>query len=214
MFSCFLHVLSFNLLIHGPISISLTSPMLKLKKVIPGDSLPDTSQRATQLAAFFTHSSYTLLVTPTALYNPQQNDVAIGKAVGIHPDYIKLDFGHAVKGVLLAQAFLNCTKRNKPKINTGDFLLCRILRVGDVVFASCCEEGLGVLEGGWIFETDALLVKTLFIKKNILNDIGREYKYKIALGLNGMMWIDGKNAMVVKNVRDEIHKRVKSLCGQ
>ncbi|ELQ75014.1 Exosomal 3'-5' exoribonuclease complex subunit Rrp40, partial [Trachipleistophora hominis] len=137
--------------------------------------------------------------------------VAIGKTVGIHPDYIKLDFGYAIKGILLAQAFLNSTKRNRPKVNIGDFLLCRIIRVGDVVFVSCCEEGLGVLEGGWVFEIEAWAVKTLFVRKNILSDIGRDYKYKVALGLNGMIWIDGKNVMVVKNVRDEINKRVKSL---
>lgn len=180
--------------------------MQKLKKVIPGDSIGPIT--ATQSSTLFSHASHTLLLSPTALYHPQENDIAIAKAVGVLADYVKLDFGHSIKGILLSQAFLNCTKRNRPKIKVNDLLLCRVLRVKDVVFASCCEEGLGMLEEGFLLEMSSWLVKTLFVRTCVLRDIGEEYKYKIALGVNGFIWIQAKNAMVAKNVYDGILKRI------
>ncbi|KAG0439404.1 Exosome complex component RRP40 [Dictyocoela muelleri] len=181
-----------------------------IKKYFPGDSHQD--KKITQISILLNknineNNSFEFIFSKISLYSPSIDDLVIGKVIYIHSSYYKLDL-NGVFGILPTLSFLNATKRNKPNLNSGDYVLCRVKRVSDELLLDCNENGLGLLkmkndkvdkennkvdkEIGVVLDIESWKVKFLYFNTTLLYKLGREFKYKIALGMNGKVYLFGK----------------------
>lgn len=90
----------------------------------------------------------------------------IGIAVTKSSETIKVDIGSSEYASLSFLAFENATKRNKPNVEIGDLLYCRVLTGNKdmepelvCIDASGKANGLGVLKEGFMFSVNLELAR-------------------------------------------------------
>ncbi|KRH94033.1 hypothetical protein M153_417000491 [Pseudoloma neurophilia] len=120
----------------------------------------------------------------TNLYHPQVNDVILVKAVYITGDFIKCIIissdndkktKHSLYCHLLSLSFYNVTKRNKPKIETNELLLVRIVKItNSFILVSAKEE--------WLGQTNKLIEK--YELELTENESSKEGKHKLLMFLS------------------------------
>uniref|UniRef100_A0A0K0DA50 Ribosomal RNA-processing protein 40 n=1 Tax=Angiostrongylus cantonensis TaxID=6313 RepID=A0A0K0DA50_ANGCA len=96
-------------------------------------------------------------------------------------------------------AFEGATKRNRPDLKIGDIVYAQVsdefshtdveLTCIDALFRA---RGLGALSGGFLFKVSCNLARRLLsTQSQLLNLLGKHFKFEIAIGLNGRIWLKG-----------------------
>lgn len=180
----------------------------KIRKVYPGDSISENgykcygieNNKATIIGTLCKIEDLYFIMSKTKIYIPKKYDIVIGRIMYSCPDYYKVDLKSCV-GVLPSLAFLNATKRNRPELEKENIVLCQVERVssGDVLL-SCKKEGLGLIDE--CFPVESWKIR-LFYFNNFLQKLSKNKTFKIALGINGFVWIDG-DVETKKEILNEI----------
>ncbi|ADM12276.1 S1-like RNA-binding domain-containing protein [Encephalitozoon intestinalis ATCC 50506] len=179
--------------------------LTKIKNVLPGDDVPSNGSKslgihgtkATIVGTLCKTSNHLFVVSKTNRYHPCIDDIVIGKAILTSQDMHRIDLGGVV-GALPSLSFTNATKRNKPEINKGDYLLCKIARTGTEPLLTCVGEGFGKLSGV-VLPLEPWKVRLLYLSTTLAT-IGKKYRFRIALGLNGFVWIDAEKDTDIRDI--------------
>lgn len=122
--------------------------------------------------------------------------------------------------VLPALAFEGATKRNKPALQIGSALYCRVTRASKNTECevSCIEPGsakswvggqttYGELSGGTLVHVSIDLARALLRKDNVvLATLGKRLPFESAVGVNGVVWINATNTLHTVLIARAIHK--------
>ncbi|VEU20783.1 DEKNAAC101709 [Brettanomyces naardenensis] len=133
-------------------------------------------------------------------YNPQVNDYVIGIIVGAFGEYYRVSLNSFSAPVLLNQfSFPNASKKNRPRLQTGDLIYARVESVQRNMEAelSCIDPttgkdgGFGLLTGGFVFDVKLAFARYLLFDADakILSELVKKCKFEIAIGVNGRIWI-------------------------
>ncbi|PNS15975.1 hypothetical protein CAC42_4376 [Sphaceloma murrayae] len=105
---------------------------------------------------------------------------------------------------LLGQlSFEGATKKTRPNLSAGALVYARVSKVekwGDVeleCFNSTTgkSEGMGPLKGGTVFDVSTSFARRLMMGGGkggvvVLEDLGEKMRFEVAVGRNGVVWID------------------------
>lgn len=168
----------------------------KLRKVLPGDLIEEegfkcygiTNNTAYMMGTLCRIEDLYFIMSKTKIYTPKKYDIVIGRIIFTSQDYYKVDLDSCV-GILPALSFMNATKKNRPDLEKEDVVLCQIDKVNDgEPLLTCKKEGLGPIDE--CFPVDTWKIR-LFYFNNFLSTISKNRNFKIALGINGYVWIEG-----------------------
>ncbi|KAI5148520.1 exosome complex component RRP40 [Enteropsectra breve] len=176
-----------------------------LRDVLPGDEIKENGTKslgiregkaavAGQLCKI---QDLCFVRSKTNNYTPEEHDVVIGRIIYSSQDYYKVDLGGAV-GYLPSLSFYNATKRNRPDLQKNDWVLAQVVRVQEDVLLSCAQEGFGQIDEA--FQFDSWKIRLLYFG-DLLVQIAKERKFKIAMGLNGYLWIDA-DPLIKRDILD------------
>ncbi|EFA76349.1 Putative nuclease [Heterostelium album PN500] len=141
---------------------------------------------------------------------PQVEDMVIGIIVDKHPESFKVDIGSSSLALLSAYSFEGATKNNKPLLQVGNLVYCRVLIANkDMEPELVCmsvrnkAEGYGQLVNGYMFNCSLGLSHYLLSEDcEILKILGKHIAYEIAVGVNGRVWVnsmDNQQTIIVAN---------------
>lgn len=136
-------------------------------------------------------------------YVPAMEDMVIGVVIERHSEEYRLDINGTDTATLSAVAFEGATKKNKPHLNIGSLVYCRITRASKNMEAeaSCIEPGsskswvggetlYGELKGGNVVQVSLGLARSLLAKNGpILPMLGEKIPFQSAVGVNGRVWV-------------------------
>lgn len=153
-------------------------------------------------------------------------------AAACFSDEYKLDIKGPAQAILPALAFEAATKRNRPKLDVGDIVLCRITRAMAAMEpeASCVDghgkaDGMGPLTQGYCFDTTTSHCQKLWGKPPELKYVEQSQAGEVAIGLNGRVWVKSgtpeHTAAIVQmlkaservNSSDAVHQLVQQHLG-
>lgn len=111
-------------------------------------------------------------------------------------------------------AFEGATKKNRPEINVGDLVYCKVVLANPdlepelVCVDSTGKKGkLGQLTEGLMFPCSINLVRKILNEKcHLLHLLSKESPYELAAGINGRIWIHSKSIRTTILIRDTILK--------
>ena len=151
------------------------------------------------------------IFSKTSKYYPELNDIVIGRIFSVQPTHYKVNITHddlrlpLYTGILDQLSFENATKRNKPELEIGDLVLCKITDMKkndmqiDELLLSCNQPGLGQIQNVFRMERwKVVLLHFLNIKKEICKNFTTTKKFKIALSMNGYVCIDSEEFLEIK----------------
>lgn len=136
-------------------------------------------------------------------YVPALEDMVIGVVQERHSDELRLDINGTDTATLPALAFEGATKKNKPHLDIGSLVYCRITRASKDMEAeaSCIEPGsnkswvggetlYGELKGGNVIQVSLGLARSLLVPNGpVLSTLGARIPFQSAVGVNGRVWI-------------------------
>jgi len=143
------------------------------------------------------------------MYVPAIDDLVIGTVIEKHQENYRIDFGSTQPGQLPATAFEGATRRNKPNINVGALVYCRVILCDkDMEPELTCtsehfkkdwvtgESLFGELKGGYQFECSLGLARKLVTDDCfVLNCLGKLLPFELAVGANGRVWVNSAHTM-------------------
>jgi exosome complex component RRP40 len=182
----------------------------RIKEVFPGDTIEGKGSlgiyrgRATIAGRLMRTENHLFIHSRTNRYRPSIDDIVIGRAIYTSSDFYKLDTGGMLV-TLPALSFTSATKRNKPEISKNDHLLCRVVRSGVEPLVTCAGEGLGKLSGA-VLPLDPWRVRALYMGSR-LSELGKRYRFRIAMGLNGVVWIDSEKETDIRDIYWELRNK-------
>lgn len=117
-------------------------------------------------------------------------------------EHYYLDINTQVRAQLPKLAFDGASKRNKPNLQLGALVYCRLVQAHkDLEPEVTCQslgkkkdwvtrDGVfGDLKGGYMFECSLAQCRALFDGTSaVLSYLGEKLKYEIAVGMNGRVW--------------------------
>lgn len=112
-------------------------------------------------------------------------------------------------------AFEGATKKNRPEINVGDLVYCKVILANPdlepelVCVDSTGKKGkLGQLgEDGLVFSCSINLVRKILKDEcKLLNLLSKEVPYELAAGINGRIWVHSKSLKTTILLRETILK--------
>lgn len=138
------------------------------------------------------------------MYVPTIEDLVIGVVTEKHAENYRIDFGGTQPGQLPATAFEGATRRNKPNINVGALVYCRVILCDkDMEPELTCtsvhfkkdwvtgESLFGELKGGYLFDCSLGLARKLVTDDCfVLQCLGRHIPFELAVGANGKVWVN------------------------
>ncbi|KXN67090.1 hypothetical protein CONCODRAFT_10908 [Conidiobolus coronatus NRRL 28638] len=145
-------------------------------------------------------------------YKPSVHDPVIGKIVGRQTDHYLVDVGCAFPAMLPHLAFEGATKNNKPNLNVGDLVYGRMtLCHKDMDPEMECynsdtqkSQGFGPIVGGTLVRGSLGWSRSFLNNpKSILNTIGQQLPFEVAIGVNGKIWIKSdtiQNTLAIKRI--------------
>lgn len=155
-------------------------------------------------------------------YDPQVNDLIIVTIVEKNPENYKVDLGNGQTALLSTIAFDGATRHNRPMLDVGMLVYCRVAIVNKYLEPelSCCalvnkrdwvtgESIFGELKGGMSVQLSLQLVHSFMDdataqdEDNVLNILGSKLKFEIAIGVNGVVWLNSeslRHTIVLMNV--------------
>eukprot|EP01147_Barroeca_monosierra_P005911 gene5911-7304_t len=128
---------------------------------------------------------------------PSEGDYVIGIIVGTPGENYNVDIGGSCHASLHNLAFEGATKRNRPRLKVGDIVYARIQLMHKYmepeltcVHKSGNAQGLGPLEGGFLFECSLALSRQLLSRSCVvLQALGAALPFEITIGRNGRIWV-------------------------
>lgn len=167
-----------------------------IRKVLPGDKIHENGKKCFGIFNdIVTIPGYLCKIedlyfikSKTKKYTPTKHDIVIGKIIYTSPEYYKVDLNGCI-GFLPTLSFMNATKRNKPELQRDDWVLCKVLRVENEPLLSCSMEGMGKIDEA--FAVDSWRIRLLYFN-DFLKKISENRTFKIAMGMNGYVWISGE----------------------
>ncbi|KAL9603567.1 MAG: hypothetical protein Q9219_001070 [cf. Caloplaca sp. 3 TL-2023] len=176
-------------------------------------------------------------------YIPQTNDVVIATVQRSSTDWYHCSITpHTALAQLPQLAFEGATKKTRPQLVTGSLIYARVLSASkhldpEIVCynpSTGKSEGLGELKGGTVFDIGLGMARRLLLNKQkdegglvILDEIGEQMAFEVAVGMNGKVWVKGngvKETLLVGKAlqdtdigvlnMDEQRKLVKKLLRQ
>ncbi|EQC28508.1 hypothetical protein SDRG_13836 [Saprolegnia diclina VS20] len=142
-------------------------------------------------------------------YVPAVDDGVVGLVVDRNAEFYRLDIGASSYATLGMLAFDGASKRNRPNLQPGALVYCRVLSTNqDLEPALTCEApshmskkdwmtGLalyGELNGGYVFKASIGLAKSL-LKDDcaVLSALGKAMPFEVAAGFNGLVWVNSSS---------------------
>lgn len=169
---------------------------------MPGEQLP-SGEGATVCGAYVDET----MVNHNKRYFPKLGDVVVGIVVHKTGDLYRLDIGSSYTALLSNIAFNAATKRHKPTLALGTAVLCFItLADPHLDIEVSCEDKSTLrdwssgetLFGALTSSHPSLLVNVSVPFSSVLQSsttsgtlaaLGRHFKFEIAVGVNGRIWI-------------------------
>ncbi|SCZ90118.1 BZ3500_MvSof-1268-A1-R1_Chr9g10715 [Microbotryum saponariae] len=148
-----------------------------------------------------TKRSILLNLVPTFImqYIPQAPEPVIGIIIARHAEGYRVDIGSSQAASLDALAFEGATKRNKPNLKVGTLVYGHLLatppfsepEISCVDAATQKAAGFGELAGGFLIRHVELgRCRALLSPKHpILERLGAQFAFEIAVGMNGRVWV-------------------------
>lgn len=164
-------------------------------------------------------------------YIPSKGETVIGLVLQKAGDIFRVDIGGSELAVLSYLAFEGATKKNRPDVSVGDLVFAKLLvAYKDFESELICVDSLGkklklgVLSGGFVFNCSINLARRLRSNEcPLLNSIKKHIQVplEIVIGMNGKVWINGKNERDIIAVGNAIlaaeHKtdqEIDAMCDQ
>lgn len=149
-------------------------------------------------------SSLLWIDSKTKRYYPQVDDMVVGTIIEKSSEYYRVDIGLSHPAILPSLAFEGATKRNRPNLEIGALVYCRVRVVNKhmEVELTCTsphskkdwvtKEGMfGELTGGYVASYTSDTVRSLLDDDcPVLNALGRHIPFEIAVGANGRVWMN------------------------
>lgn len=130
--------------------------------------------------------------------------------------HARVDINSAELASLSLLAFEGANKRNKPNLNVGDLVYAKVLTASKHVETELVcvnsngkRDGLGLIgEKGGTFVTLSIDTVRVLLSPHcdLLERIGQSYRYEIALGMNGRVWINATEPSVLISIANELRK--------
>ncbi|EDO36096.1 predicted protein [Nematostella vectensis] len=145
-------------------------------------------------------------------YVPVKDERVIGIISNRGGESYKVDIGTSNPATLSSLAFEGATKRNKPNLQIGDLVYCRLSIANkdmepelDCTDGSGKSTGLGPLSGGFMFNCSLGLTRKLLNKDFILLKLlGKYFPFECTVGLNGRVWINAKTTINIIAISNAI----------
>ncbi|THV03899.1 hypothetical protein K435DRAFT_715223 [Dendrothele bispora CBS 962.96] len=136
-------------------------------------------------------------------YVPAPQESIIGVIVQKQGEGFRVDIGSAHSANLDGLAFEGATKRNKPNLKIGSLVYARVsLAHKDMEPELECfdaqtrkAEGFGELKGGFLVKCSLRMCRQLLDPNHFLLPLlGAQFPLEVAVGLNGRVWVNSKEA--------------------
>lgn len=144
-------------------------------------------------------------------------DLILGIVVRRQLESLLVDIGYNELASLSLFDFEGSTKRTKPNVDRGDVIYGRLKIDGECQPQITCinddgkADGMGVLhENGYLFSIPTDTAKDLIHHDNLLQELGNEIPYEIAIGANGRVWIKAATTRTMIALRKVILERAKN----
>ncbi|KAI5721443.1 hypothetical protein M8J77_020861 [Diaphorina citri] len=132
-------------------------------------------------------------------YVPTRGDLVIGVVTSRVGDNYRVDIGSHDPAVLSYLAFEGATKKNPPKVETGDVVAGKLLTANkDMESEMVCVDSrgkefiMGILNDGYLLHTSISLCRKLLNPKcPLLKQLAKRSRQKmeLSIGMNGKIWI-------------------------
>lgn len=150
-------------------------------------------------------------------YIPKNGDQVVGIIEDRGGDYYRVNIFSGSIALLSRLGFEGASKRNKPELKVGDLVYCKVhFTHKDLDTELTCISSSGVKKGWSSGETiygdleegitARVSPKTAKLLLNpdcvVLNLLGRHIAYEVAVGMNGLIWIQSgsvKESVIVRN---------------
>lgn len=155
--------------------------------------------------------------TNSKRYYPSTGDHVVAMIEERQGDFYRVNLLSGGSAVLHQLAFEGATKRNKPDLSKGDIIYARVTSaLKDVESELVCTASSGVnkewttgesvfgqLHGGILIRLGLNMARRLLSPESVtLNCLGRHFKFEVAVGVNGIVWIkssDVVSSVVIRN---------------
>ncbi|KAL9439210.1 hypothetical protein AB3S75_024796 [Citrus x aurantiifolia] len=146
-------------------------------------------------------------------YVPCVEDTVLGIVVDCKADNFFVDIRGPTIAFLPVLAFEGGTRRNIPKFEIGSLLYVRVVKAnpGMNPELSCTDASgkaaeFGLLKDGFMFETSTGLSRMLLSSPTcpVLEELGKQLSFEIAVGLNGRVWVNAESPSTVVLVSNAI----------
>ena len=162
-------------------------------------------------------------------YTPRKGDQVVGIIEERGVDFYVVNIFSGAHCVLNRLAFEGATKRSKPELKKGDLIYARVIVASDPTQEdgglyetrdtelTCLtatgpkkewntgETIYGELPVGVLINVPLLMAKKLLHHDCVvLNALGSNYSFEVAVGMNGAVWIRAKNAIETIIIRNAI----------
>lgn len=150
-------------------------------------------------------------------YLPSLGDYVIGKVYHKSSDVYKLDIGISKIATLDVLAFDAATRRNRPNLNLGSLVYCKIVRIDQSdVKLSCIHEFQGSISNeifGEISNPGILLKIPVSFSQHLqinghphFNELGRKESFEIIIGCNGYIFISSNKPNLTADIANLIKR--------
>jgi len=150
-------------------------------------------------------------------YIPKRDDSVVGVVTDTRSWEATVDIGGPKRAKMSLLAFEGATKRSKPSIEVGSVLYCRVLKDSkDLPPELTCKHpyfkkdwvtGQNIyseLKGGYVIPIEKHFAKRLLESDCfVLKEIALHFKYEVAIGLNGRVWVNSgriKDTVLICNM--------------
>lgn len=140
--------------------------------------------------------------TNSQRYVPVQGDQVVGVVTQKMADSWKLDIGSADLATISYLAFEGATKRNRPNVQVGDLLYCRIVTaIKHMEPELVCIDSQGRARGMGVLGTDGFMFnvplhvarRLLDHESELLKMLGKQISFEITCGMNGRVWVRSRS---------------------
>ncbi|KAH7543826.1 hypothetical protein JRO89_XS15G0026100 [Xanthoceras sorbifolium] len=146
-------------------------------------------------------------------YVPCMEETVLGIVVDCKADNFLVDIKGPAIAFLPVLAFEGGTRRNIPKFEVGALVYVRVVKAnpGMNPELSCTDAygkagEFGLLKDGYMFETSTGLSRMLLSSPTcpLLEELGKQLSFEIAVGLNGRVWVNADSPSTVVVVSNAI----------
>lgn len=158
-------------------------------------------------------------------YIAMKEDIIVATVKNSFSEGYILDFNGTSTGTLSHVAFDGATKRSRPFLENGAVIYCRVektVRDLDTEFTCKAPSGIpikdwasgeaffGELKGGYLFKVSLRLSEKL-LQPNciVLECLAKQLAFEIAVGMNGVVWIDAKKPIEIVLISNSIKQTEK-----